>query len=116
VVTKTLNRRIVYPITQWQRELVLDVVEILQQKGSRADAVIAELLNFLPEVQLGDEPTVTYGWKFAPLRFKRCAPKRPLRDVLSIAEDFDDMHQEIMLARFRAYRDADRAELSTEQS
>lgn len=103
--------RIAFPLRHGERELIVDVCKYLLQLlekrfpyGKDVDATIAELLNFLPEVQfMGgsiQEVSIDGHW-FA---FDRKPPKRPLDHCLREAEDFDSNECEIMLMRYRFRR------------
>lgn len=102
-MAKTDSRRVVFPLTQWQRDLLIEIVDVLESKGlgERAERVIQELLNFLPEVQFGPDRFEYRHHKYLWRELKRKPPSRPLIEVIDDAEQFDDRNHDILRLRVK---------------
>jgi hypothetical protein len=104
---KKSSKRITYPVTEWQREMIFKIVDVLDRKhwSSEIESVVQKLLNYLPEIQLSAERlhTVPRG-AHSTRELTQRRPTQPLFATIREAEEFDDSQKEIMLIRFRAYK------------
>ncbi len=89
-----LPQRIRWTLQPWQRELILDVLSYMltHEFSGRVDDLLAELLNYLPEIQFDPRPTITVIDDKAPwwpLTIQRKPPSRPVGDVFSDLKYYD---------------------------
>jgi hypothetical protein len=101
--------KLVFPLSDASRELIMDVCKFLYfdswvraPHNDRLNDAIAELLNYLPEVQFHGEQLQEVMIEGHLFQFARKQPQRPLMDAICQASDFESNECEItcMIARF----------------
>ncbi len=101
--------KVVFPVSDTSRELIMDVCKFLffdswvrTPHNANLNDAIAELLNYLPEVQFHGSQLQEVMIDGHHFQFFRKKPTRPLMDAIRKTSDFESSECEItcMIARF----------------